>query len=76
MRPPHSCGSTARLPERLLVLRLLAFLGLAAIAVSVVIFLFTRDLRYLRFAWQLFKFTLVLMLVFAALMMMGRLILY
>jgi len=59
-----------------LVLRLLAFLGLAAIAVSVVIFLFTRDLRYLRFAWQLFKFTLVFMLVFAALVMMGRLILY
>lgn len=60
----------------MLVLRLLAFLGLAAIAVSVVIFLFTRDLRYLRFAWQLFKFTLVFLLVFAALMMMGRLILY
>ncbi|MCL4471820.1 MAG: hypothetical protein M1547_12065 [Gammaproteobacteria bacterium] len=59
-----------------MVLRLLAFLGLAAIAVSVVIFLFTRDLRYLRFAWQLFKFTLVFLLVFAALMMMGRLILY
>ena len=60
----------------MLVLRLLAVLGLAAIAVSVVIFLFTMDLRYLRFAWQLFKFTLVFLLVFAALMMMGRLILY
>ncbi|MHB0985840.1 MAG: hypothetical protein ACYC05_09650 [Sulfuricella sp.] len=60
----------------MLVLRLLAVLGLAAIAVSVVIFLFTRDLRYLRFAWQLFKFTLVFLLVFATLMMMGRLILY
>ena len=39
-------------------------------------FLFTRDVRYLRFAWQIFKFSLVFLLVFAALMMMGRLILF
>ena len=57
-------------------LRLFAYLGLIAIVASVVLFLFTRDARYLRFAWQLFKFSLVLLLVFAALLMMGRLILY
>lgn len=58
------------------VLRLFVYLGLIAIVVAVVMFLFTRDVRYLRFAWQIFKFSLVFLLVFAVLMMMGRLILY
>jgi hypothetical protein len=60
----------------LLVLRLFVYLGLIAIVVAVVMFLFTRDVRYLRFAWQIFKFSLVFLLVFAILLMMGRLILY
>jgi hypothetical protein len=60
----------------LLVLRLFVYLALISIAVAVAMFLFTRDVRYLRFAWQLFKFSVVLLLVFAALLMMGRLILY
>lgn len=59
-----------------MVLRLFVYLALISIAVAVVMFLFTRDVRYLRFAWQLFKFSVVLLLVFAALLMMGRLILY
>lgn len=59
----------------MLVLRLFVYLALISIAVAVVMFLFTRDVRYLRFAWQLFKFSVVLLLVFAALLMMGRLIL-
>jgi len=58
------------------VLRLFVYLGLIAIVVAVVMFLFTRDTRYLRFAWQIFKFSLIFLLVFAALLMMGRLILY
>ena len=58
------------------VLRLFVYLGLIAIVVAVVMFLFTRDLRYLRFVWQIFKFSLVFLVVFAALLMMGRLILY
>jgi len=60
----------------LFVLRLFVYLGLIAIVVAVVMFLFTRDLRYLRFVWQIFKFSLVFLVVFAALLMMGRLILY
>jgi len=60
----------------LFVLRLFVYLGLIAIVVAVVMFLFTRDVRYLRFAWQIFKFSLVFLLVFAILLMMGRLILY
>jgi hypothetical protein len=60
----------------LFVLRLFVYLGLIAIAVAVVLFLFTRDVRYLRFAGQTLKFFLVFLLVFAVLLMMGRLILY
>ena len=60
----------------MLVPRLFIYLGLIAIVVAVVMFLFTRDVRYLRFAWQIFKFSLVFLLVFAILLMMGRLILY
>ncbi|BAN36284.1 hypothetical protein SCD_n02477 [Sulfuricella denitrificans skB26] len=60
----------------MLVLRLFVYLGLIAIVVAVVMFLFTRDIRYLRFAWQIFKFSLIFLLVFVVLMMMGRLILY
>lgn len=58
------------------VLRLFVYLGLIAVVVAVVMFLFTRDVRYLRFAWQIFKFSVVFLLVFAVLLMMGRLILY
>lgn len=58
------------------VVRLFVYLGLIAIAVSVVMFFFTRDARYLRFTWQLFKFSLILLLILAVLLMMGRLILY
>lgn len=58
------------------VLRLFVYLGLIAIAVSVAMFFVTRDGRYLRFAWQLLKFSLVLLLIFAVLLTTGRLILY
>lgn len=58
------------------ILRLFVYLGLIAIVVAVVMFLFTRDVRYLRFTWQLLKFFLVFLLVFTALLLMGRLILY
>lgn len=58
------------------VLRLFVYLGLIAIVVAVVMFLFTRDVRYLRFTWQVLKFFLLFLLVFAALLLMGRLILY
>jgi hypothetical protein len=46
-----------------ILVRLLLFLALAAIAVSAVMYLFTRDRRYLRFIWQTVKFTLVILAV-------------
>ena len=47
----------------MILVRLLLFLALAAIAVSAVMYLFTRDRRYLRFIWQTVKFTLVILAV-------------
>lgn len=60
----------------MLVLRFLLFLGLITIGVSAAAYLFTRDRRYLRFAWQLFKFIGVLLLLVAAAIAMGRIILF
>lgn len=59
----------------MIVLRLFVYLVLIGISLSVVMFLFTRDGRYLKFAWQLFKFSVVLLLVFAAVVAMGELVL-
>jgi len=43
------------------LVRLLLFLALAAIAVAGVFYLFTRDRRYLRFIGQAIKFTLLIL---------------
>lgn len=58
----------------MLVMRLLLGLGLISIMVGVGVYFITGDRRWLRFAWQLFKFGLVLGLVVAAVFMAGRLI--
>ena len=47
----------------MILVRLLLFLALAAMAISGVIFIFTRDRRYLRFIWQVVKFTIVILAV-------------
>ena len=59
----------------MLVLRLLVILGLIAVAVSMGIYLLSGDKRYLRFSWQIIKFTLVLLLIGGLLFFMGRIIL-
>jgi hypothetical protein len=43
----------------LLVLRIVAFAAVLLIGASLAAFLFTRDRRFLRFAWQLFKYALL-----------------
>ena len=45
----------------MVLVRLLLFLALAAIAVAAVLYLFSRDRRYLRFIGQVIKFTVVLL---------------
>ena len=47
----------------MILVRLLLFLALAAIAVAAVMFLFSKDRRYLRFIWQVVKFTVVILAV-------------
>lgn len=47
----------------MILVRLLLFLSLAAIAVAAVMYLFTRDRRYVRFVWQVVKFTIVILAV-------------
>ncbi len=60
----------------MIVVRLLLILLLIAIGVTLIMFAVTRNKGYLRFAWQLFKFAVWLVVIFAALVMMGRIILY
>ena len=47
----------------MILVRLLLFLALAAIAVAALMFLFSKDRRYLRFIWQVVKFTVVILAV-------------
>ena len=60
----------------MLVVRFLLILGLIAVLVSFGVYLITRDKRYLRFTWQLLKFSIVLVLVIGAVIAMGRIILF
>jgi len=59
----------------MLLMRLFLGLGVISIVVGVGVYFITGDRRWLRFAWQLFKFGLVLGLIVAAVFMAGRLIL-
>ena len=47
----------------MILVRLLLFLALAAIAVAAVMYLFNKDRRYLRFIGQVLKFTIVILAV-------------
>jgi hypothetical protein len=43
----------------MVLVRLLLVLGLASIGVAFLLFVFTRDRRYLRFIWQVVKLLLL-----------------
>ncbi len=45
----------------MVLVRLLLFFALATIVVAVVMFVFTKDRRYLRFVWQVIKYTIMLL---------------
>lgn len=60
----------------MLVLRLLLILSLISVAVSFAVYLLSGDKRYLRFSWQVIKFTLVLLLVAGAVFAISRIILF
>ncbi len=55
------------------LLRLLAVLTVITVAGGVLAFLFTRDTRYLLFAWRLFRYSLIVALLVFALLIIERL---
>ena len=58
-----------------IVLRILGFLVLVVIAASGITYLVTRDRRWLRFGWQLFKYSVILALIVLAFVVLERVIL-
>jgi hypothetical protein len=59
----------------MVVVRLLGLLVLLTIAGSIAMYLFTRNRRYLTFAWRVFQFAFVFLLVFMAFYVLERLVL-
>ena len=57
------------------VLRVLGFLVLIAIGCSLAMAAFKRDARYVRFAWQVFKYALVLVAIVLVFLLLERLVL-
>jgi hypothetical protein len=56
-------------------LRVVGFLVLIAIAASVALFLLSKDRRWLRFGWQVFKYALIVVLIVLAFLVLERVIL-
>jgi hypothetical protein len=54
--------------------RILGFIVLVVIAASGITYLITRDRRWLRFGWQLFKYSVVLALIVLAFVVLERVI--
>lgn len=54
------------------LLRLLAVLTVIAVAGGVAAFLLTKQQKYLRFAWRLFRYSLIVALLVFALMILER----
>ncbi|MBM3356218.1 MAG: hypothetical protein FJY54_00610 [Betaproteobacteria bacterium] len=59
----------------MLVLRLVGLLVLVSIAGSLAIYFFTRDRRYLTFAWRILQFAFVFLVLFAVFYLLERLVL-
>jgi hypothetical protein len=59
----------------MIVLRLAGLLVLITLVASLALYLFTRNRRYLTFAWRVFQFAFVFLLVFMALYVLERLVL-
>jgi hypothetical protein len=58
-----------------LLLRLLLVFSALAIVLSGGMYLFTRQQRYLRFAWQVVRFVVIVLLVFGVLFVLERYVL-
>ena len=60
----------------MVIFRLIGILVVLAIGLALVLYLFTRNRRFLTAAWRIFQFGLVLLIVFMALFVLERLIMY
>lgn len=59
----------------MLLLRLLLVFSALLIVLSAGMYLFTRQQRYLRFAWRVVRFIVILLLVFGVLFLLERYVL-
>jgi len=58
------------------IIRLIGILVLLAIGLALVLYLFTRNRRFLAIAWRIFQFAVVLLLVFMGLFVLERLLMH
>ena len=59
----------------MLIMRFLFILSALAIILSSAMYLFTNDRRYIKFAWQIARFVLIAVLIFALLYVLERYVL-
>ncbi|HSR06033.1 MAG TPA: hypothetical protein VLM42_02680 [Bryobacteraceae bacterium] len=59
----------------MIVLRLIGILVLITIGTSLAMYLFTRNRRYIQFAWRVFQLAVVFVMVFMVLFVVERLVL-
>lgn len=59
----------------MVLVRLLLFIALAAIAAAGLFYMFTKDRRYLRFIWQVVKYTVFLLVGVMLFFVLERLVL-
>lgn len=57
------------------VLRIVGFLVLITIGASLVIYLFTRNRRYVTFAWQVLKYGILMAIIVLTFLLFERLVL-
>ena len=60
----------------MVIFRLIVILVLLAIGLALILYFFTRNRRFLTAAWRIFQFGVVLLVVFMALFVLERLIMY
>jgi hypothetical protein len=59
----------------MLVLRIVGFVLLITIGASLVMYVFTRNRRYVIFAWQILKYGMIMAIIVLVFMLLERLIL-
>ena len=57
------------------VFRLAGFLALIAVGASLVVYLVTQDRRWLRFSWQVLRYSSILLLIVLSFLAVERLVL-